>query len=292
MRGRSNKRLAGREGEGFVKWLVTGARGMLGRELCPLLAARGEDVTGLSSTQCDVRDLTSVRRALDGQDVVVNAAAWTAVDEAESKEADAFAVNAIGARNVALAARDVGARTVQISTDYVFDGAATTPYPHDHPQSPRSAYGRTKCAGEWAVLAVDPNALVIRTAWLYGSYGSNFVSRLRSTGVRGPVSVVDDQFGQPTWARDLADFIHRSVSSGAPGGVHHGVNASQASRFEFARAIFETVGLDPELVHPCRSTDFSLPAERPAYSVLAHRPDTVRMRDWREALTAHLAGSD
>jgi dTDP-4-dehydrorhamnose reductase len=271
-----------------MKWLVTGAGGMFGKELCALLSQRGNTVIGVTRAECDIRDEQSVRRLAHDVDVVVNAAAWTAVDAAESNEKAAFESNAIGARNVARAALSSGARMVQISTDYVFDGAASEPYAHDHPQSPGSAYGRTKAAGEWAVLATDPQALVVRTGWLYGSYGSNFVSRLRAAATRGPVSVVDDQFGQPTWAHDLADFIHRSVLTDVPGGILHGTNAGLASRTDFARAILHDVGLDPALVKPRSSSDYVLPAARPAYSALDHAGNAVQMRPWRDALRAHL----
>jgi dTDP-4-dehydrorhamnose reductase len=147
----------------------------------------------------DIRDLDAVRAVVQGYDVVVNAAAWTAVDAAEAQEPAAFAVNAVGARNVALAAREAGARMVQISTDYVFDGSATTPFAADHPQAPCSAYGRTKAAGEWALRLADPNSMVVRTAWLYGDHGRSFVkTMLRLAEERETISVVDDQTGQPT----------------------------------------------------------------------------------------------
>ena len=185
-----------------MRWLVTGANGMFGTDLRDVLAGHGYEVTGIGTADCDIRDLDAVRAVLqEGYDVVVNAAAWTAVDAAEATEPAAFAVNAVGARNVALAAREAGARMVQISTDYVFDGVATTPYAADHPQAPCSAYGRTKAAGEWAVRLADPNSMVVRTAWLYGDHGPSFVkTMLRLTKERETFSVVDDQTGQPTWA--------------------------------------------------------------------------------------------
>jgi dTDP-4-dehydrorhamnose reductase len=142
------------------------------------LAGYGHEVTGIGTADCDFRDLDAVRAVVQGYDVVVNAAAWTVVDTAEAKEPAAFAVNAVGARNVALAAREAGARTVQISTDHVFDGSATTPYAADHPQAPCSAYGRTKAAGEWAVRLADSNSMVVRTAWLYGDHGPSFVKTM------------------------------------------------------------------------------------------------------------------
>jgi dTDP-4-dehydrorhamnose reductase len=262
---------------------------MLGTDLCALLTARGETVTAVGSRQSDIRDLDAVRTAVRGHDVVVNAAAWTAVDAAEADEPGAFAVNALGARNVALAAREAGARTVQVSTDYVFDGTATEPYAPDHPTSPRSAYGRTKLAGEWAVRSADPTSLVVRTAWLYGHHGANFVTKLREAGRRGPVRVVADEVGQPTWTKDLARFIVEAIAAQVAGGMYHASGAGQTSRLEFTRAIFELSGLDPALVTACTASDLALPAERPAYSVLAHAEGGVRMPPWRSSLAEFLA---
>jgi len=161
---------------------------MLGTDLRDVLAGHGHEVTGIGTADCDIRDLDAVRAVVQGYDVVVHAAAWTTVDAAEAQEAAAFAVNAVGARNVALAAREAGARMVQISTDYVFDGVATTPYAADHPQAPCSAYGRTKAAGEWAVRLADPNSILNCDAKLAvcGTSGSR---QMRTFGVErcGPV---------------------------------------------------------------------------------------------------------
>lgn len=157
------------DGRMTTRWAVVGAKGMLGQEVTSALEERGEEVAALSRVDLDVRDAAACRQALAGADVVVNASAWTAVDDAETAEADAFAVNATGARNLAVAASVLGSRLVHVSTDYVFDGTATEPYAEDAPTGPRSAYGRTKLAGEWAVAAAGPRHLVVRTAWLYGS---------------------------------------------------------------------------------------------------------------------------
>ena len=185
--------------------LVTGASGMLAHDLVPALRRAGWVVTAMDRSDLDVTDPAECVAAVDGHDLVVNAAAYTAVDDAETNEAAAFAVNAVGAANVARACSRAGARLVQLSTDYVFDGSATEPYAVDHPVAPRSAYGRTKAAGEWAVRALCPESWVVRTAWLYGAGGPNFVSTmLRLAGERETLSVVDDQVGQPTWTVDLA----------------------------------------------------------------------------------------
>jgi len=251
-----------------VRWVVTGANGMLGRDLVGML---GADAVGLGRADLDVLDLDAATRLLDGADVVVNCAAYTAVDAAESDEAAAFGVNGVGAQVVARAASRAGARLVQISTDYVFDGHATAPYAEDAPIAPRSAYGRTKAAGEWAVRAEHPGALVVRTAWLYGAGGPCFPKTIaRVAAERGGLDVVADQVGQPTWTRDLADLVVRLVAADAPAGTYHGTSSGQTSWHGFARAVVGAAGLDPAIVAPTTSEAFVRPAPRPAYSVLGH----------------------
>lgn len=275
--------------------LVTGAAGMLARDLVPALRAAGHDVTPLPRADLDITDPIACRAAVAGHDLVVNTAAWTAVDDAETHEAQAFSVNAVGAANLARAAAAEGARMVQLSTDYVFDGHATTPYAADAPVCPRSAYGRTKVAGEWAVRALCPQSWVVRTAWLYGAGGPNFVATMRRlAGERETVSVVDDQVGQPTWTVDVADLIVRLVASPAAYGIYHATSQGQVSWYGFTRAIFEELGLDPERVRPTTTDAFPRPAPRPAWSVLSH--DTLvsagiePIRRWREALADYLSG--
>jgi len=272
-----------------MRWLVTGGRGMFGTDLRELLQSRGEEVIAVGSSECDVRSLDAVRATMQGFDVVVNAAAWTAVDDAETQEAEAFSINAVGARNVALAAAETDTGMVHISTDYVFDGAATTPYAPDHPQDPRSAYGRTKAAGEWAIRATNPDALIVRTAWLYGEHGPNFVTTmLRLAGEREVLQVVDDQVGQPTWTKDLAAYVWELVTAKRPGGYYHGTSSGETSWCGFAREIFRLGGWDPERVTACGTNDFPRPAPRPALSVLAH--DTPpELRPWGDALAEYLA---
>lgn len=252
-------------------WVLLGGTGMLGQDLEQVLRAAGQDVSAFGSADCDIRDAAAVRGAVAGADVVVNCAAWTAVDKAEEHEPEAFALNAVGARNAAVAAGETGARFVHVSTDYVFDGTATGAYAEDALQAPRSAYGRTKAAGEWAVRAVNPDAYVVRTAWLYGAGGGNFVKTMqRLAGERDTLTVVADQVGQPTWTRDLAELIVRLVGSGAPGGYFHGTSAGATSWHGFAREIFTLSGLDPERVQPISTEQFPTPATRPANSVLGH----------------------
>lgn len=272
-----------------MRWLVLGANGMLATDLRQMLVSRGEEVVGLSSATCDVRDLRQTRSRVRDFDVVVNAAAWTRVDDAESNEGAAFAVNAVGARNVALAAREAGSKMIHISTDYVFDGSATTPYATYEPHNPCSAYGRTKAAGEWAVRQSHPGAQIVRTAWLYGVHGPSFVrTLLRLADERETISVVNDQTGQPTWTWDLCRYVIELASSNLPGGFYHGTNAGETSRYDFARALYRSAGLDPMRIAPCTTADFPAPATRPAYSVLSHSPDTLELPSWEDALTRYL----
>jgi dTDP-4-dehydrorhamnose reductase len=244
---------------------------MLGTDLVRMLRDGGEPVDGVDRDAVDITDPRSTAGLADGFDVVVNCAAYTAVDAAEVAEAQAFAVNAVGAANVARASRASDARLVHISTDYVFDGVAQSPYAEDAPIAPRSAYGRTKAAGEWAVRAECPDRLLVRTAWLYGAHGPSFpstiVGRVRE---RGGADVVGDQVGQPTWTVDLADLLTRLIAAGAPAGTYHGTSSGRASWFEFAQAAVRSAGLDPTAVRSVSSADFVRQAPRPAFSVLAH----------------------
>lgn len=265
------------------RWVITGGTGMLGTDLAILAREAGHEVAALSSADCDITDIESTRRATQGADVVVNCAAYTKVDDAETDEARAFAINAVGARNVAVAARESGARMVQISTDYVFDGESAEPYAENAMQSPQSAYGRTKAAGEWAVRAENPDALIVRTAWLYGEHGPNFVkTMLRLAETHETLSVVNDQHGQPTWTVDLARFIIALIDSNAPGGYYHGTSEGSTTWFDFAREIFRLNGLDPERVTPTITEHFPRPAERPKNSHLLH--STHKPAPWLSSL--------
>ena len=271
-----------------MKYLITGAAGMLGRDLQVALA--GRDVTAFGRADLDITDLSAVLEAVDGYDAIINAAAYTKVDDAETNEEAAYAINATGPHNLALAAVATGARLVQISTDYVFDGNATTPYGEDTPIDPISAYGRTKAAGEAFVLSTHPTgSYIVRTAWLYGEHGPNFPkTMLKLAAARDTLSVVDDQVGQPTWTADLAKQIVALLDAKAPAGIYHGTNSGVTSWFGFAQAVFAGAGLDPARVTPTDSSQFVRPAPRPAYSVLGHdawqAAGLAPMRDWREAL--------
>jgi dTDP-4-dehydrorhamnose reductase len=238
----------------------------------------------------DVTDPTAVRAAVAGCDVVVNCAAWTGVDEAETHEGQAFAVNAVGPALLARACAFGGARLLQISTDYVFGGDAAEPYPEHAVPAPRTAYGRTKAAGEWAVRAELPEGhWILRTGWLYGEHGNNFVRTMtRLQTERDTVAVVDDQRGQPTWTRDLAERIVAVVDAQAPTGTYHATAAGAVTWYALARGVFELAGADPDRVLPVTSADHARPAPRPAWSVLGHDrwadAGLPPMRSWSEAL--------
>ncbi|MBW8750842.1 MAG: dTDP-4-dehydrorhamnose reductase [Propionibacteriales bacterium] len=271
-----------------MRWMVTGAKGMLGTDATALLRDRGHDVVGVDLGDLELTDPTAVKAALDDVDVVLNCAAWTAVDDAESQEDAALVANATIPSVIAGAAAATGTRMVQISTDYVFAGDATAPYAEDAPMSPASAYGRTKGAGETAVRDALPDRhLIVRTAWLYGAHGNCFPRTIaRVAAERGAVSVVDDQVGQPTWTRDVADLVARLVDADAPAGTYHATSGGETSWFGFAQRIVAAAGLDPSIVTPTDSTAFQRPAPRPAYSVLGHgaleRLDVAPIGDWAE----------
>ena len=254
-----------------MRWLVTGAGGMLGTDVVALLRQRGAAVLALGRQDLDVTDAAQVAERVRDVDVVVNCAAWTAVDDAEDHESQAFTLNAVAAQLLARAARTAGARMVQVSTDYVFAGDATGPYAESAPSAPRSAYGRTKAAGEWAVRTECPDHLVVRTAWLYGAHGPCFPRTMaRLAGERDELTVVADQVGQPTWTADLADLIVRLIDAGAPAGTYHGTSGGEVSWHGFAQEVVRSLGKDPTMVRPTTSQAFQRPAPRPAYSALGH----------------------
>jgi dTDP-4-dehydrorhamnose reductase len=277
----------------MTRYLIAGAGGMLGHDLREVLA--GRDVRALGRAELDITDASAVATVVRDVDVVVNAAAYTAVDDAETHENDAFAINATGAGNLARAAAEAGARFVQVSTDYVFRGDATTPYPEDAPLDPLGAYGRTKAAGERLVREAHPGAHIVRTAWLYGGHGRSFPrTMLRLAAERETVSVVTDQVGQPTWTRDLSSAIVALLDADAPAGIYHGTNSGRASWFDLARATFRLAGLDPERVVPAGGATLVRPAPRPAYSVLGHdawtRVGLPAPRAWQDALEEAVPG--
>jgi len=281
-----------RRGSG-LKILVTGARGQLGRALEAACAARGIPHLGVDLPELDVTDAASVRRAIAAAQptAIVNCAAFTAVDAAEAREPDALAVNGGAVATLAAAADEVGAALLQVSTDYVFDGRSTTPYREDDPPAPRSAYGRTKLAGELAAVRAARH-LIVRTAWLFGHGGANFVEAIRSQVRAGAtvLRVVDDQTGSPTYAADLADALLDLLALGATGTVHV-VNEGSVSWCGFAREIVASLGVEVEVV-PIATDEATRPAVRPRYSVLdCGRLATLidrRLPVWTDALSRYL----
>ena len=291
----------------MTRWLVTGAAGMLGRDLTDLLRARGEEFTPLARVDLDITDPAAVAKAVSvvKPDVVVNCAAWTAVDAAEEHEEAAFAINAGGAVNLAAACASVGALLVHPSTDYVFDGHASAPYAEGAPTAPSGAYGRTKLAGEQAVRAALPDAsYIVRTAWLYGAHGKNFVKTMLRLARNGTSpGVVADQHGQPTWTADVAAQIYALIDNAAPAGTYHATSSGQTTWFGFAEEVFtlyqgqgqgqgQDQAEDPErqrlTPRPITTADYPTPAKRPAYSVLGHdawhAAGISPISDWKDAL--------
>ncbi len=288
--------------------VITGAGGQLGSCLAALATAQGRDVLALTSSQWDITDPAAAERIVgssDTRDIVVNCAAYTDVDGAESDEAGAYAVNAAGPEHIARACARVGAQLIHVSTDYVFsgdfgDGQPRRPYEPSDETDPRGVYARSKLAGEQAVLAALPeasNGIVVRTAWLYtGGTGKDFVAVMRRLAAgNGPVDVVDDQTGSPTYVADLAAALLQVVDDRVPGPILHAANGGEVSRFSQARAVFEECGADPARVRPVSTAQFPRPAPRPAYSALGGRQSAAAglkpLRPWREALVAALAAS-
>ncbi|MCH2186751.1 dTDP-4-dehydrorhamnose reductase [Myxococcota bacterium] len=300
----------------IVRWLVTGAEGQLGRCLVARIQGNsGERLAGaFTRADLDLSDKEKVHRlretVLDQVDVVVNAAALTAVDRCESESTQAFAVNAEGPAFLGEACRDSGTALIHISTDYVFDGKASRPYSEADSRNPRSVYGRSKAEGEIRLLELMPEALVVRTSWLFGP-GRNFVVAIREQAEKrrrgeatGPLRVVDDQQGTPTYAADLAEGLcqlgrHLAgdeksiavVEGSAPRGLMHLANSGQTSWFSFAREILDRSGFSEVQIEPSKTAELNLPAPRPAYSVLdcsRAKSFGIRLRSWQEALAAYL----
>ena len=274
-------------------WLVVGANGQLGRCMTELLETKSINYVAMGHHQLDITDAVAVEKVFEDlkPTIILNAAAWTAVDDAEEYEVTAMRVNAHGPANLALSSSSIGARLIHISTDYVFDGQANTPYTVNSPTEPMNAYGRTKLAGEKAVLeSGDKNNCVVRTAWLYSEHGKNFAKTMTVRALRGErVRVVNDQLGQPTSAHDLAQLIWSISQLEKMPSIAHGTNAGQATWFQFAQDIYSQLGADPALVSPVDTSAFPTVAKRPAYSVLDHADFTSwglrPMQNWKNGLT-------
>ena len=274
--------------------LVTGAHGQLGRQVLRRAAERKLDVSGYGSAEWDITDPARSAEIVEPGSVVLNCAAYTAVDLAETDLTSATAVNEEGPRVLATACADAGARLIHVSTDYVFAGTADAPYQPGDPTAPASVYGRTKLAGELAIIDALPTAQIVRTAWVYTGSGTDFVATMRRLEQeRDTIDVVDDQRGSPTFAGDLAAGLLELAEHPDAPTLLHLTNEGEATWFDLARAVFESVGADPERVRPCSSAQFVRPAPRPAYSVLSTRvwrdAGLTPLRDWRSALTTALA---
>jgi dTDP-4-dehydrorhamnose reductase len=274
--------------------VITGAGGLVGRVLADQARHQGREVLAFTSAQWDITDATAAERFVERGDVVINCAAYTKVDAAETDEARAHAVNTLGPEDVAHACARVGAELIHISTDYVFSGAQHYPYEIDDETGPLSVYGRTKLGGELAVLAAMPDAHIVRSAWIYhGGAGADFVSTVRRLAAGdGPVDVVADQIGSPTYVGDLAGALLQVADGGIREPLLHAANEGAVSRFEQARAVFEEVGADPKRVRPVGTDRHPRPAPRPPYSALSGRQSAAAgltpLRPWREALAAAL----
>jgi dTDP-4-dehydrorhamnose reductase len=274
-----------------MKLLVTGAAGMLGRDVMLAAGNAGHDVVGYGRAELDVTDPAALERKFDLErpDVVINCAAWTDVDGAEDAEEAAFAINGAGAGNVAAAPAKLKATVLHVSTDYVFDGAKGTPYVESDQPAPLSAYGRTKLAGEEAVAAANKRHFIVRSAGLFGIGGRNFVeTMLQLAETRNEVTVVRDQVGSPTYTWHLAYGIVRLIE-GIEYGIHHMAASGQCSWYEFAREIFEQANVECRVLS-ITSEEFGAAAPRPAFSALvSQREHAIRLPSWRDGLAGYLA---
>ncbi|QHW31539.1 dTDP-4-dehydrorhamnose reductase [Paenibacillus rhizovicinus] len=278
--------------DAVVRLLVTGANGQLGQELVHLSNDRVH-IVGFGRDQLDITDLARCREVLGEvkPDGVVHAAAYTAVDKAESEPEKAYRVNALGTRNLAIAAEELGIKLLYVSTDYVFDGRGTAPYDEYDNTNPQSVYGKSKRAGEVLLQSLSSRWFIVRTSWVYGKYGNNFVkTMLKLAGERDSLTVVADQIGSPTFTRDLGAFLIDLMQT-EKYGVYHASNTGTCSWYEFAQAIFEESGM-PVRTEPCTTEQFPRPAPRPSYSVMDHaairQNGLYDLRPWREALREFL----
>ena len=276
-----------------MTWLITGGKGQLGLALSRELNRIGIPFISPGSRDLDITQNISLHDFVEQirPKVIINCAAWTDVDGAETNRLAARRVNSQGAKNLALVAMNFGAKLIQISTDYVFSGEVLTPYGVNSPKNPQTVYGRTKADGEDNILNLYPDgSLILRTAWLYSPWGKNFAKTMTRIALDGKaqVRVVDDQIGQPTSATDLANQIISLVLSKTSTGIFHATNSGEASWFDFAIEIFKLIGEDTNRVIPISSREFLQRANRPAYSVLSHDSwlnNSIKpMRDWRHAL--------
>jgi dTDP-4-dehydrorhamnose reductase len=269
--------------------LVTGANGQLGQDLLRV-AGLQHNVIGLGREELDIRNISQCRERIQEfqPDVIIHAAAYTAVDKAETDEDEAYAINAFGSRNVAMAAEEIGAKLCYISTDYVFDGTSDMPYKEYDNTNPRSVYGKSKLAGEQLIQSLSNRYFIVRTSWVFGQHGNNFVKTMLQLGKEKPLlRVVDDQISSPTYTVDLCRFLQELILS-EKYGIYHASNSGSCSWYEFAKAIFTESGYTTQ-VEPCTTDEFPRPAPRPRNSVMdhlaIHANGFAELRHWSEALT-------
>jgi len=280
-----------------MTWLITGASGQLGLAMQSELKAGDIQYLAFNSQDLDITNLEMINKALseNAPSVVINCAAWTDVDGAETNEDRAFAVNALGVKNLALASKQIGATLVHISTDYVFSGENDTPWQEDAERNPASVYGSSKRDGEIFIEDLYPEgSYIIRTAWLYSPNGKNFAKTMAKLALSDAreVRVVNDQLGQPTSAKNLAMQIIDLVTAKKEFGIYHGTNSGSATWFSFAQEIFELVGMEKSRIVPVSTSEFPRPAKRPSYSVLGHenwkKMGLEEMPDWKSVLASEM----
>lgn len=274
-----------------MKVLVTGAQGQLGRDLVALSQGMAH-VQGYSRQELDITQLHQVREQIQAYqpDVIIHTAAYTNVDRAESEPDQAYAVNAWGTRNVALVAQEIGAKMIYISSDYVFSGQGNKPYIEFDRPAPTSVYGKSKLAGEELTRSLCPKHFIVRTSWVFGKYGHNFVKTMLKLGQKqSEISVVSDQIGSPTYTVDLAQFLMQLAKSEYYG-TYHVSNQGYCSWYDFAEAIFAKYQQDVKVIS-ITTKDFPRPAPRPTYSVMDHMAIRLQgfqlLRHWRDALHAY-----
>ena len=275
-----------------MKWAITGGSGQLSRSLVDLLDKEGVPYIAWSHKDLDVADDSSISVIKEmSPDLLINCAAWTNVDVAEEFPEKATRVNQVGPRNMARAAKELKIPLIHISTDYVFSGKSRQPWSTDSKTEPMSSYGLSKLLGEKEITkSLDVNFYILRTAWLYGPYGKNFSKTILKKAItsKEPINVVDDQIGQPTSTRSLAQQIFKVAKSRVPSGIYHATNTGQASWWDFACEIFALAGEDVERVRPLTSEDFPSKVKRPKYSVLDQsawsKVGIETMPEWRRAL--------
>ncbi|MBS6552481.1 MAG: dTDP-4-dehydrorhamnose reductase [Clostridium sp.] len=270
----------------YGRILVTGANGMLAKDLCPMLEDADFEVIETTRNELDVTDELQVHRVISDvkPDYVIHCAAYTNVDKAEEEPDTAELVNAKSAEYIAKACNSNNAVMIYISTDYVFDGTKKTPYVPDDTTNPTGAYGLSKLHGEEAVRKFCPAHYIIRTSWLYGHHGKNFVETMISLAEKTELKVVNDQVGCPTWTVDLSDAMISFIDEEPPFGTYHACGAGSTSWYGFAKEIFDLMSLNVNLI-PCTTEEFQRPAKRPAYSVM---DNSGLLRDWKQALQEYI----